>query len=178
MVRPLRSRKGFTIVELLIVIVVIGILAAITIVAYNGIQQRARDAQRATDIKTIAKALELYKVQTGNYPVPVGSTGQGGWEISVPTASNSDFLAILRTSGVISKVPVDPSNTGDMYAAGSKLYHYYRYPAGHAGCDVDRGPFYILAARTGESGSGSGIPPFTCGSYGIAGWITAGGFTN
>jgi len=175
---PFAGKNGFTIVELLIVIVVIGILAAITVVAYNGIQSRARDAQRAQDIKTIAKALELYKIQTGNYPVAVGSTGQGGWEISVPTASNSDFLSVLRTSGVISKVPLDPSNTGDMYIAGSKFYHYYRYPAGQSGCDIDRGPFYILAARSGESGSSSGIPPFTCGTYGAAGWISVGSYTN
>ena len=42
-----RNLRGFTIVELLIVIVIIAILAAITIVAYNGIQQRARDSAAA-----------------------------------------------------------------------------------------------------------------------------------
>ncbi len=173
-----KTSAGFTIVELLIVIVVIGILATITIVAYSGIQNRARDTQRVQDIKAITKALEVYKIQTGDYPLAVGSTGQGGWEISVPTASNSDFLSILRTSGVMSKVPVDPTNTGDMYVAGSKIYHYYRYPAGYAGCDASRGPFYILAARSGESGGASGVPTFTCGTYGAAGWISVGSYTN
>lgn len=47
------KQRGFTIVELLIVIVVIAILAAISIIAYNGIQSRARDAQRSNDIATI-----------------------------------------------------------------------------------------------------------------------------
>jgi len=173
-----RNVAGFTIVELLIVIVVIGVLAAITVAAYSGMQNRARDAQRVQDIRTISKALELYKTQTGDYPVAVGSTGQGGWEISVPTASNSDFLSILRTSGVISKVPVDPINTGDFATSGSKFYSYYRYPAGYVGCDASRGPYYILAARTGESGSSSGIPTFTCGSYGAMGWISTGSYTN
>lgn len=173
----LHNQKGFTIVELLIVIVVIGILAAITIVAYNGIQSRARDTQRAQDIKTIAKALEIYKIQNGSYPGVVSSTGQGGWEISVPTAANSDFLSILRTSGVISSVPKDPINTGDVNTTG-RFYMYYLYPAGYAGCDTARGAYYILAARTGESGSSSGIPTFTCGSYGSQGWISTGSFTN
>ncbi|MCA9336117.1 prepilin-type N-terminal cleavage/methylation domain-containing protein, partial [Candidatus Saccharibacteria bacterium] len=44
------KKTGFTIVELLIVIVVIAILAAITIVAYNGIQQRSRDSIRKSDL--------------------------------------------------------------------------------------------------------------------------------
>ena len=51
-----KRSSAFTIVELLIVIVVIAILAAITIMAYNGIQSRARDSQRAQDIQTIASS--------------------------------------------------------------------------------------------------------------------------
>jgi len=65
---PLRTQKGFTIVELLIVIVVIGILAAIVIVAFNGVQQRARDAERTSEIKTIQKKLEVFKAENGYYP--------------------------------------------------------------------------------------------------------------
>lgn len=49
--------RGFTIVELLIVIIVIAILAAITIVAYNGIQERARVARANSDLQTLAKAI-------------------------------------------------------------------------------------------------------------------------
>jgi prepilin-type N-terminal cleavage/methylation domain-containing protein len=44
-----KASKGFTIVELLIVIVVIGILAALVVTTYNGIQQKARDTERKTD---------------------------------------------------------------------------------------------------------------------------------
>ncbi len=61
--------KGFTIVELLITIVVIGILAAITIVAYNGIQNRAYDASVQSDLNNIAKKIRLYEVENGAYPV-------------------------------------------------------------------------------------------------------------
>jgi prepilin-type N-terminal cleavage/methylation domain-containing protein len=60
--------KGFTIVELLIVIVVIGILATLVIVTFSGIQQRARDTQRQTDINAVQGHLEAYYAQTGTYP--------------------------------------------------------------------------------------------------------------
>ncbi|HET8884096.1 MAG TPA: prepilin-type N-terminal cleavage/methylation domain-containing protein, partial [Candidatus Saccharimonadales bacterium] len=65
MAKPWASKQtGFTIVELLIVIVVIGILAAITIVAYNGIQERARDIQRQSDIAAIGKALQIWSINS------------------------------------------------------------------------------------------------------------------
>lgn len=51
------KQKGFTIVELLIVIVVIAILAAITVVSYNGIQARAQQSKVASDISTLNKAI-------------------------------------------------------------------------------------------------------------------------
>ena len=62
------NRRGFTIVELLIVIVVIAILAAIVIVAYNGIQARARAASLTSDLTNASTALKLYQVDNGGYP--------------------------------------------------------------------------------------------------------------
>lgn len=63
-----KRRTGFTIVELLIVIVVIAILATISVVAYKGVQSRARDALRIDKVTKLARALELYKVDKGYYP--------------------------------------------------------------------------------------------------------------
>lgn len=60
--------KGFTIVELLIVIVVIAILATLVIVTFTGIQQKARDSQRQTDINAIDSHLEAYFAENGKYP--------------------------------------------------------------------------------------------------------------
>lgn len=60
---------GFTIVELLIVIVVIAILAALSYVGYTNIANRANDSVVASDAATIARALEAYRVEEGNYPI-------------------------------------------------------------------------------------------------------------
>jgi len=63
-----RKQIGFTIVELLIVVVVIAILAAITIVAYNGISQRAKVSALQSRLNQTAKKLESVKVVTSAYP--------------------------------------------------------------------------------------------------------------
>lgn len=65
----LRSKQsGFTIVELLIVIVVIGILAAIVIVAFNGVQNRANNATVESNLSSVVKRFEVFKALNDRYP--------------------------------------------------------------------------------------------------------------
>lgn len=67
--QPFRTnRQGFTIVELLIVIIVIAILATITLVAYNGMQTRALEGAMKADIRQAVNQLETNKALTGHYP--------------------------------------------------------------------------------------------------------------
>lgn len=129
--------RGFTIVELLIVIVVIAILATITIVAYNGIQVRARDTQRSELVTNIKKALELYKIDHGQYPSATANPGVfGGWEASTDTAGT--FMEYLKPYGLQS--PTDPKNDS-IYRI---LYYRYAPGGGSGGCDVSKGGFYVL----------------------------------
>ncbi len=64
----LKNQKGFTIVELLIVIVVIGILAAIVIVAYAGVTQKANTASAQGNAEAVQKVAEAYNVDNATYP--------------------------------------------------------------------------------------------------------------
>jgi prepilin-type N-terminal cleavage/methylation domain-containing protein len=92
------NRKGngtanaFTIVELLIVIVVIGILAAITIVAYNGIQNRAKMASVQSDLTNGAKSLELSRVNSSNDQYPVDAIA-ANLRASTGTVLSYNYLA-------------------------------------------------------------------------------------
>lgn len=97
-----QHQKGFTIVELLIVIVVIGILAAITIVAYNGLQARSRDSIRKADLASINKAIRLFYAENGNYPMA------SGWCTQM---SNPSYAASFKTemAPYISNIPSDPA---------------------------------------------------------------------
>lgn len=72
MIKRKHVGRGFTIVELLIVIVVIGILATITIISYQGIQRKALNTARLAELKDWHKLFEIYKATTGSYP-----TGDG-----------------------------------------------------------------------------------------------------
>ncbi len=63
-----KNNQGFTIVELLIVIVVIAILAAVTIVSYNGLQKGAYDSVVKNDLDNIGKQITLFDISNGRFP--------------------------------------------------------------------------------------------------------------
>lgn len=69
-VGPFRNKKGFTIIEVVVIIVVIGILAAILLVAYNAWVKNAANAVRYDEVKAWEKSLKLYKATYRNYPDP------------------------------------------------------------------------------------------------------------
>ena len=70
----MRSNKGFTIIELLIVIVIIGILVAITAVSYTGITNGANTADAQTKARAISQYAVACHAKTGSYPITSGST--------------------------------------------------------------------------------------------------------
>lgn len=102
---------GFTIVELLIVVVVIGVLAAISLVAYNGMQNRAHDTKRRADLMQVRKAIEAQYVVTGQYPLPDSGMSFGGMCISAPHWDCWGFTDSTRfiEAEFISAMPQDPS---------------------------------------------------------------------
>lgn len=111
-----KKQSGFTIIELLIVIVIIAILAAITLVAYNSVQARARDSARTSAVNAIQKALEMYKLDSGTYPNACNSTSSG---------CNVFQLATYLVPAYINTVPNDPSaSTPIQYVVGSTFSGY------------------------------------------------------
>ena len=97
------KNQGFTIVELLIVVVVIAILAAITIVSYNGITNKANASSAKSLASSIQKKVELFQADKGRYPINLGemstaSDSDKSWYITTNTIT-PDGAAPTSTSG-------------------------------------------------------------------------------
>jgi len=128
-----KKQSGFTIVELLIVVVVIAILATITIVSFNGIQTRAKTAQTISAITAWSKAIKMYNSELGTWPTNhsclgstatyVGNNSQC-WN-STTWVVNSTFLSQLQPymSGTPEPDTTDISNGGANTPRRGALYH-------------------------------------------------------
>lgn len=136
-IKKLQREKGFTIVELLIVIVVIAILAAIVLVAYNGIQNSARTTAAQSAAQTVVKKAEAYNAELGTYPTTFAAmnTADSGESYSL-AGSGINFLAANPSS---SAVPAAPASVSFYTCTGGgNRVGYYDYSAGavayaHAG---------------------------------------------
>ncbi len=123
-----KNNRGFTIVELLIVIVVIGILAALVIVTYNGIQQKARDTERKTDIKALQGHMEAYWADNAKYP-------------TLTQANDASAGGFRQTNfkGLDPAAFADPKNSASQQLCATATSSCYGYAVTPAGCDNGAG---------------------------------------
>jgi len=91
------NKKGFTLIELLVVIAIIGMLSALLVPNFMGARERARDAQRKSDLKQIQKALEMYRQDQTLYPT--ATSGRFGTCGSSFSSGSTIYM---------NKIPCDP----------------------------------------------------------------------
>ena len=124
------SRKGFSLIELLIVITIIGILAVAFLPSITTGPSRARDVQRIADMSDIALALELYYQDVGAFP------SQTGLLNPAQATSAADELASYFDN---SAVPTDPQTSTANIVASPTGFYYYKV------CNSNQG--YVIVAN-------------------------------
>ncbi len=127
------KQQGFTIVELLIVIVVIGILAALVITTFTGIQQKARNTERQTDIKAVHGQVEAYYAQNGKYPT-LANMNSNAWRVA--NMKGLDNEAIRDPKGTGAGAPTSDTAPYQLAAAaGANVFSYTVLASDDTACD-------------------------------------------
>lgn len=158
------KQNGFTLLELLVVIGIIGLLASIIVVNLTSARRKARDTKRVGDIRNLQTALEDYYAKNGAYPANLGA---------------------LVTGGQIPVWPLDPlAPSGTSCAANSDLCYWYAdyTPTGalgpqsyHLGASLeDSGSPLLNQDRDCNSTTGSSCPYSAAYTNGFTGADTAG----
>lgn len=137
--RKPNRRAGFTLVELMVVIVIIGLLATVVVINVLPSQDRAMSQKARADIATIEQAIEMYRMDTLAYP-----TTEQGLEALVQQPGDLARTERYRPGGYVKRLPEDP--WGNPYQ--------YVYPGERANFDV-----YSLGAdgRLGGEGQDADI---------------------
>jgi prepilin-type N-terminal cleavage/methylation domain-containing protein len=141
------SSRGFTIVELLIVVVVIAILAAITIISYNGITSRANASSAASNVETVQKIAETYNSDGSQYPSSINDFKNGYTDSVITTPA-----AKLPTSITISS-PTLSTNT----SSGTQPRQVSNLGS-NGGLTASNGTNTVLVFKTTANNTSSGTP--------------------
>lgn len=117
---------GFTLVELMVVVSVIGILSSIVYANFGGARSASRDDVRKSALKEVQLALELYKAQFGSYPSAGCGAAVGSWVGpgpvgSMPSGVSCDVYIAGLMPDFIASLPVDPSRESE-----AGIGYYYR----------------------------------------------------
>ena len=107
----MRQSKGFTLIEIMVVIVIIGILATLVVPRVMGRPDEARVVSAKHDVSTLVQALKLYKLDSGRYP-----TTEQGLNALVAKPSTDPVPMNWKLGGYLDKLPQDPWGNAYRYA--------------------------------------------------------------
>jgi type II secretion system protein G len=158
-----KQRKGFTLIEIMLVIALIGILVAAGLGSFTSSQTKGRDSKRKNDLSHMAEALEIYYNDIGQYPNSDGSGNMLGCGAGALLACSWGGIFSNTTNSVIYmiKLPSDP--------ASGRKYFYRKSGTGYqlyAALENSQDSSYYAAGYSGTNCS-TGVDTLLC-TYGVA----------
>lgn len=133
--KRIKKQQGFTLVELLVVVAIIGLLSTLAVVAFNGARMKARDVKRVTDVKQIQTALALYFSDEDTYPAASGTASSTF--IASPLKGPNSLTTYMKN------VPSNPTSVD--VACGSSAFYTYTQDQGGSSYTIS----FCLGAPTG-----------------------------
>jgi general secretion pathway protein G len=135
-----RPGAGFTLLEVMVVVFIIGLLATLVAPRLLGRAEEARRTKAIADMKAIEQALELYRLDSGDYP----TTGQG-LEALVEKPAIPPIPRNWKPEGYLERVPFDPWGNPYVYVAGGGRFTLRSH--GADGVEGGEGRFADLDSR-------------------------------
>lgn len=130
-----RPRRGFTLMEVMVVIVILGVLASLVVPNLMGNKEKADRQKAVTDIIALENALDMYKLDNGNYPTTIQ-----GLQALVKKPASVPLPRHYRQGGYLKRIPADPWGNEYLYLS----------PGEKGAVDI-----YTLGADSKENGEGS-----------------------
>lgn len=132
------NNKGFTLIEMLVVVAIVGLLSAVVVVGLTGAREQARDSRRVADIRQIQNDLEINYQSSSGYPSPVNGHPPGE--------------------------PVDPQDNNYLYELADEGFSYRlgieleteensNYEEGNCPSSITGGPAFCVTPGSGGSGT-------------------------
>jgi prepilin-type N-terminal cleavage/methylation domain-containing protein len=121
------SHKGFTLLELLVSMAIIGLLASVILGNLSSAREKARDAQRVSDLNEIRYAAELYFREHGEWPC----TGMGTTDDDLYIEDQTHCLVAELVPAYLPQIPTDPLYGGDGLKQSGNDYQYYVNSVGY-----------------------------------------------
>jgi prepilin-type N-terminal cleavage/methylation domain-containing protein len=169
-----RTNEGFTLIEILVTITIIGILASIVISSVSSVREKARDARRKSDLKQIQTALFMYNLEFGDWIESgsgCGHLGNGqGWFNYGSGSYPKSIGQCLVDAGFLPQEIKDPS--GNTTSSPTQRNAYMKYTCTQSGSSVT----YIYAKLDGEDQDATATDGTCCtscdSSYGMNYYVT------
>ena len=135
------TKKGFTLIEILVAVTIVAVLSIIGVVSYSSINKRSRDAKRKSDLEQVRSALEMYRADNGSYP-----------SVNASNLQTADNLTAL-VPDYVPQLPSDPKYSSSNPSAGPFYYYQPTNGVDSGGTTLYYG--YCICGDLENSGSNS-----------------------